>query len=55
MKTKKCKICGGSGDKFLAPRGVNPFTVRIEQLSRVLRKVRCWDCEGTGYVKSPPR
>lgn len=41
MGEKRCTRCGGSGFYYLAPKGVNTFLVRIEQLAKMLRKVEC--------------
>lgn len=52
-KTGKCAECGGSGETFRLPRG-NPFSMRIETLSRAMVKVRCTRCRGTGNPKNDP-
>lgn len=49
-KTGKCADCGGTGQTFRLPRG-NPFSMRIEVLSRAMVKVRCTRCRGTGRPK----
>lgn len=49
-KTGKCADCDGSGEVFRLPRG-NPFSMRIEVLSRAMVKVRCTRCRGTGMPK----
>lgn len=46
----KCSNCDGVGWNFMAPRGVNPFMVRIENLARRLERRTCWRCHGAGTL-----
>lgn len=48
----RCEDCGGQGDKFILPRG-NPFAIQLPQLAQALRKVKCFRCDGSGYVRAP--
>ncbi len=44
----KCQECNGEGWLRMAPKGVNPFNVRLPTLAYMMREVRCWSCRGTG-------
>jgi DnaJ-class molecular chaperone len=48
----KCKDCDGTGEKFILPRG-NPFNMRLPILAQAMRKVRCYQCKGTGNEIDP--
>jgi len=41
MTERACERCGDSGYVWRVPTGVNPFKMRIEQIAKVSRKVRC--------------
>ena len=48
----KCESCRGDGEKFILPRG-NPFYMSLPTLARAVVKVKCLECDGSGYVRGP--
>jgi DnaJ-class molecular chaperone len=50
----KCLNCDGEGERWMAPAGVNPFSMKLPQLASIMQRKTCWRCNGTGEYE-PPR
>lgn len=52
---RRCKGCDGQGWRFTLPSHVNAFHARLPALARMMQKVPCWECRGTGQAKASKR